>query len=101
MELLSLVGLIVALAVALGGFVLVLRTRRLAGRPSTASLVRRRNALRAELRQHIPGATELERAVQAEARRLRVSDSSIQAFESALDRVKKKQSASSDEQPIQ
>ena len=99
MELLSLVGLIVALAVALGGLVVVLRTRRIAARPSTAALVRRRNELRAELRHHIPGGAELERAVQAEARRLRVSDSSVEAFESALDRVKKKQTASSGDQP--
>ncbi len=91
MELFSLVGLVAALAAALGGVIVFLQARRRKRRPSTAAAaVRRRNALRDELRELIPESAELDRVVQAEARRLRVSDSSVEAYESAVARIKAK-----------
>ncbi len=89
MELFSLIGLIVALAAALGGIVLLLRVRRRPLSSSPAELVRRRQALRDELRALVPDQEEFDRIVRGEARRLGVSETSVQAYEAAVARTVK------------
>lgn len=88
MEFSDSVWMVGGIAAVLGGALVVARLRR---RPAqaTAELVRRRNALRDELRTLIPDAAERDATVRAASKRLRVSETSIEAYESALASTRK------------